>query len=255
MRLGVLLFHRITLEPDPANVYTLPADRFDAILVEVRALGLHFEDPWGSPRRGAQDYALAATFDDGFQSDYSLAFPRLLNAHSSATFFITTEWVGRQDRVTWAQLAEMGHSGMTIGSHTHTHPYLATLSVDAVREELVRSKGLIEHATGTEVTVLSLPEGSGSARVLELALEAGYRRVCTSEWGWNRMLDVGCPFRVRRMCVDQRVSARQTSALLHGRRRAYQAVAMVVKNGVRRLIGDRWYGAMERRYHSSSYER
>ena len=62
------------------------------------------------------------TFDDGALSNFYYAFPILLNASLRATFFITTDFVGKKGFMQWEHLKEMQKEGMEIGSHTVTHP-------------------------------------------------------------------------------------------------------------------------------------
>src|SRR4051812_45589934 len=40
--------------------------------------------------------ALAITFDDGYENNYSAAYPILRDAHVPATFFLTTDFVDKQ---------------------------------------------------------------------------------------------------------------------------------------------------------------
>jgi peptidoglycan/xylan/chitin deacetylase (PgdA/CDA1 family) len=120
------------------------------------------------------------TFDDGMASDYDTAFPLLRDQNCNALFFITTALVGAPGRVTWGQLREMAHSGMLFGTHGHTHRFLSTLSPSNQRDELDRSRKLLEDQTGAPVLSLSLPGGRYNRHTLDLAAECGYRALFTS---------------------------------------------------------------------------
>ena len=104
----------------------------------------------------------------------------------TATFFVTTAWVGRPGFATWDQLREMRDAGMAIESHTHTHPFLSELGAAALRDELCRSRELLGEKLGIESRMLALPGGDAprSALLGEIG-EAGYRVVATSRWGVN----------------------------------------------------------------------
>jgi peptidoglycan/xylan/chitin deacetylase (PgdA/CDA1 family) len=61
--------------------------------------------------------------------------------------------------LTWDEVREMHALGMTIGSHTMTHPNLPSVGLDAAREELVGSRARIEREIGAPVTMFSYPNG------------------------------------------------------------------------------------------------
>ncbi len=122
------------------------------------------------------------TFDDGRLSDWTLATPALIEHGFPATFYVVS---GRVDNdpeyVSSDNLREMHANGMTIGSHSVTHRFLAQLSEADVRSELVDSKKQLEDIIGAPVKHLALPGGHGNKRVFQLARECGYESVSTCE--------------------------------------------------------------------------
>jgi peptidoglycan/xylan/chitin deacetylase (PgdA/CDA1 family) len=66
----------------------------------------------------------------------------------------------RYDFLTWAQAQEMASAGVEIGSHTVSHPILATLDAAALRHELVESKRRVEESLGRECSSFAYPNGS-----------------------------------------------------------------------------------------------
>lgn len=96
-RLSILIFHRVLPEPD-ALIPELPdAAEFEATMRWVRdwfnvlPLGVAIERLYAGtiPTR-----ALAITFDDGYADNEELAAPILARLGLSATFFITTGFIG-----------------------------------------------------------------------------------------------------------------------------------------------------------------
>lgn len=95
-RLSVLIFHRVTPEPDPLFPYEMHARRFDALLRRVSAAfrvmtvgEAHAALSNGSlPRR-----ALAITFDDGYADNAEVALPILQRHGLKATFFVATHFL------------------------------------------------------------------------------------------------------------------------------------------------------------------
>ena len=72
------------------------------------------------------------TFDDGTGDWVDQVAPRLARSRFPATFYVATDYVDHERRfpndgrpISWAGLAELASiDGVTIGSHTHTHPVL-----------------------------------------------------------------------------------------------------------------------------------
>ena len=145
---------------------------------------------------------VALTFDDGYVDNYETVLPLLQKLGIPATFFVTAGLIemdpavldrfrflysGRSDDVfrpmTWSQLREMRDAGMDIGAHGYRHPNLTALSPGEVREDLKRSRGLIEDRLGSEVTTMAYPFGKPrrhvTPEVARIAGEVGFRAAGT----------------------------------------------------------------------------
>lgn len=129
------------------------------------------------------DKSLILTFDDGWACNYTNAFPILKEYSLTGIIFVVTGFIGQTNYMDWNQLREMSGSGISIQSHTTTHKPLSELSQSEIEYELTTSKKTIEDHLGTQVNFLSLPHGVFNDKVLEMAKEAGYQAVCTSEPG------------------------------------------------------------------------
>jgi peptidoglycan/xylan/chitin deacetylase (PgdA/CDA1 family) len=166
---------------------------------------------------------VAISFDDGDAGQFANAFPALVARGMSATFFVTTSWVGKPGYVTWEQLRAMKSAGMSIQSHTRTHPFLSELDGRALREELAGSKAELDDALGQSTDALGLPGGDRPARRLwHVVRDSGYAVVATSRWGPNPTVARG-----ERPCVLHRCTVRGAPS---GDRMA------------RTLAGDSWLG-------------
>lgn len=77
----------------------------------------------------------------------------------------------------WEEAHELLRRGMSIGSHTHTHPIVSRLSPEAQREELAVSRDLLASRLGVRPLALAYPFGSlsMSPQAASLARELGYR--------------------------------------------------------------------------------
>jgi peptidoglycan/xylan/chitin deacetylase (PgdA/CDA1 family) len=129
-------------------------------------------------------HVVCITFDDGFVTDYEVAYPVLKKYNFPATFFITIQNQKSPER--WVQWREMAAAGFTLGSHTVSHPYLSLLPEADMRRELTESKQIIEKETGAEVTFLAPPYGRYNRKLIQLSQETGYAALLTTNVGVNR---------------------------------------------------------------------
>lgn len=116
--------------------------------------------------------AVCLTIDDALLSVYDAAFPILREMNVPAALYLVSDymgksnawpgqpdWVPRMKIMTWEHAAEMARHGVTIGSHTRTHPDLAGLALDALDNELTESKKAIEDRLGAAVETIAFPYG------------------------------------------------------------------------------------------------
>ncbi|RJQ13947.1 MAG: hypothetical protein C4560_13215 [Nitrospiraceae bacterium] len=84
-------------------------------------------------------------FDDGNETDYTLARDIFKSHAGVACAAITTNWLGTKNHLNASQLAELQKDGWEILSHTESHPNLRALSGSEVETELSRSKSILEN--------------------------------------------------------------------------------------------------------------
>ncbi len=136
----------------------------------------------------------AITFDDGFVSVMDNALPEMESRRIPSTMFVPSgslggppQWIKdpahpsmREVVMTPEQLTRTAaHDGVTIASHSISHPnFLALDDATAVRE-LTESKAVLEAALGKPVKLFSFPHGKHNAALLDKARAAGYQRVFT----------------------------------------------------------------------------
>lgn len=170
-------------------------NRFGAQLDQLLRLGTPLPAGHeGEIPAGAATFAV--TFDDGFVSVVENALPELRARGIPATIFMPTgcfgqppSWVhnpeapARRETVMDTGLLRTvaGQPGITIGSHTISHPRLTRLADDEARTELGQSKETLERELGHPVTLFAFPHGMCDERTIAIARQVGYRRVFTVE--------------------------------------------------------------------------
>ena len=192
----ILMYHH--LSEDVTNSEMVSPEQFEA---QIRALseagytGVSFDELQAYVLRGEPlpENPVVITFDDGYRSNYTLAYPILQKYGMKATIFAigvsfgTDHYKDTDYAITphfgAAEAAEMTASGLiSIQSHTydmHQWPPYETGSavrenilqlsseseeayVQALTEDFTRSRALLEGATGQPVDVLAYPAGQYS---------------------------------------------------------------------------------------------
>lgn len=158
--------------------------------------------------------SIALTFDDGYENNYTYTFPILKKFSFTATIFIVTrdigefpDWPDSEERIkepllSWEQIKEMHDYGISIQSHTHTHASLTKLQNEAVREELLISKRIIEKELKTKVDFLCYPKGYFNSGVMAIAKETGYRGAVTTKRGVVKEGDN--PYNLKRIGIKRK---------------------------------------------------
>lgn len=185
------------------------------------------------------------TFDDGNESDYTLAYPILRKYGFTATFFVVVDSISSPWMLTEEQIKEMSCNGMSIQSHTLTHSYLTNLSREQIEEELSKSKAVLESMTGAPVHFLSIPHGMYDNAVKKVAKETGYLAVVTSSLGINNTKrDL---YSLKRIDVRRGISLSQFALCLQGQGMFWRKFMQLLKNMLKRILRIENYASLRRK--------
>jgi peptidoglycan/xylan/chitin deacetylase (PgdA/CDA1 family) len=124
--------------------------------------------------------AVILTFDDGHVSNFTLALPILEEFGFKGLFFITTDWVGKQGYMSEDQINELSRRKMSIGGHSHTHPFLNELGSLEAFHELQIPHEFLSRIIGNSITAYSLPGGRRPKAIESMAEVLGYKTIYTS---------------------------------------------------------------------------
>ncbi|MBI4320712.1 MAG: polysaccharide deacetylase family protein [Chloroflexi bacterium] len=193
----VLLYHRVSNEISKASrplcVRTLAFENqmrlfknlgFRSVTIEHVAEALQ-------GKRTLPKRAVAITFDDGYRDTYLSAYPILQKYGMRATVFLVSRLIGGTNEwdqrllstrpvplLSPAEIQEMSRQGIEFGSHSRTHPKLAGLIDDDLRQEVSGSRRDLEELLQTEVKYFSYPHFSVDRRVERAVAAAGYVAAC-----------------------------------------------------------------------------
>lgn len=118
------------------------------------------------------------TTDDGYLSNYTIAYPILQKYNVPATYFITSAYMGVQTTMphfTWEEARQMEASGLIdIQSHTHAHALLDKLSQGEVMYQASMSFAMIEKELGKrDIKVLAYPQFLHNKKTIKWLQDVG----------------------------------------------------------------------------------
>jgi len=205
----IYCYHRLVDKVRYPGTEITPAV-FEAQMKELKDRGItviSLQDllAWKRGEKNIPPRCAVITFDDGWKSQYEVAWPIMKKFGYTFTMFIYTEGVagaslGGGQAITWEQLADMRDNGIDIEAHSATHQDLReghTIMVmepggkrtkkkltgpeyeQWIQNEVVGCKQLLEQRLGIKINCFAVPFGSYNERVKEIARNAGYEAMFT----------------------------------------------------------------------------
>jgi peptidoglycan/xylan/chitin deacetylase (PgdA/CDA1 family) len=125
--------------------------------------------------------AVVITFDDGYESVFREAWPRLRAFGFTATVFLVTDYCGRDNRwpgqpasvpirplLSWTQVGALSVEGCEFGAHTRTHPALVSLPLSQALTEILESQVAISERIGQKARVFAYPYGAANSDLRQI---------------------------------------------------------------------------------------
>jgi peptidoglycan/xylan/chitin deacetylase (PgdA/CDA1 family) len=240
-----LMYHELELagrplcQSEPGYVrYVVGEPDFREQMVWLQSIGMRgvsVSDALSSQGAGK----VVITFDDGCETDLTVAAPILHQANFRATFYITVGYLGRPGYLVPQQVRELSDAGFDIGSHSMTHPYLSDLDDLGLRREIAESKTQLEEMIGRPVLDFSCPGGRWSSRVAAIARQAGYRSITTSRVAANR--PTSNPLQLARIAVMRGMTLTAFQDLCRGHGLWQRQLRNALQTASHRLLGNTLY--------------
>jgi peptidoglycan/xylan/chitin deacetylase (PgdA/CDA1 family) len=194
VRVAVLGYHDFS-ETSPETAMRIRTSKFRKQMETFRQLGItviSMDDftAWKTGDKEIPEKAVLLTFDDGWKSVYTDAYPILKELGYPFTLYLYKNYVdGGGKALTTPMIREMMQNGATLGSHSVSHPFPITVksfrkkganALDAyLRKEMGASKIFLESQFATKITSYSYPGGFYTEEMHPLGEEFGYTHMFT----------------------------------------------------------------------------
>jgi peptidoglycan/xylan/chitin deacetylase (PgdA/CDA1 family) len=130
------------------------------------------------------------TFDDAFTDFYRTALPILREHGFRATLYVPTGYIGGTARwltgcgeadrevMSWQALQDIAAESIEIATHSHTHPQMDRVSAAVLRDEVHRSRCLLEDSLAVSVEGFAYPFGYWNHAARAAVATEGFRYAC-----------------------------------------------------------------------------
>ncbi|PCJ28451.1 MAG: xylanase [SAR86 cluster bacterium] len=183
----ILLYHHVATDTPPSTSIS-PSDfeghlqylkdhNYNVIALDVMIQSL-------KSGQALPDKAVAITFDDGYSSIYTTAFPLLKSFDYPFSLFLSTGPINNNQTnyMNWDQVREMANEGVLIGNHMVEHPYMLERTdgeseqqwLGRLRNELLEAEETIRNETGQTHHYLAYPYGEYNPAIKQMLSELSF---------------------------------------------------------------------------------
>lgn len=193
-RVAVLGYHDFA-EDQPETAMRIKTSKFRQQMLALRDLGIKvitIEEftAWKKGGKTLPEKSILLTFDDGWKSVYTDAYPILKELKYPFTIYLYKNYVdGGGKALTTPMIREMTANGASIGSHSVSHPFPVAVksfrkkgpdAYDAyLRKEMGESKRFLESSFPLKVNSYAYPGGFHTEEMVKLGEEFGYQHLFT----------------------------------------------------------------------------
>lgn len=192
----ILAYHRFGLSTSNMTVTPESFYRQMAYLAENGFNVIRLSDlmQFLDGERALAPKSVVLTFDDGYKSFYTFAYPLLMKYGFPATVFVYSDFVNKRAGLSWAEIGEMVESGLVdIQPHSRYHTNLGfreTGETDAeymarLKDEVTTPQHRIASRIGRPVYGFAYPFGDSNEKVVDELKAAGYELAVTVQAGSN----------------------------------------------------------------------
>jgi len=169
-RTDILMYHSISKDSGPTSTsLEIFAGQMQAI-ADTGVPVISMDDVARRNRTTEDGYAIAITFDDGFEDFERAAWPVLQSHGFMPTVYLPSDLIGSYENwagcnipprkiMDWTTIKRLAHEGVQFGCHSRTHPDMTKLAPEALQDELIQSQQTIQTRLGHPIRHFAPPYG------------------------------------------------------------------------------------------------
>ncbi|WP_337104019.1 polysaccharide deacetylase family protein [Paenibacillus sp. YIM B09110] len=222
-RVIALMYHDVAMEESADRGATISLEKFKEHLSTLKDNGytiINMEQFYDFVHHGKSvpDKSVVLTFDDGYQSFYSLAYPALKEEGATASVFVIGESSDMFNpdalpHLTWDEMRELDKNGMGVYNHTYKSHFYGPATIDGqmkpalayplylaykkrmetpdeYKQRIYSDMAFMEKRLANELGksdgIMAIPYGSYNEMVIEEAEKAGISLFFTTKEGLNK---------------------------------------------------------------------
>lgn len=188
---GVPILYYHSIDYEKGNELRLPKEKFREQMQYLKdnnytTLTLSELYEFIQNNKPIPEKSVVITFDDGYEDNYTNAFPILKEfGFKAAVFMISCNVDSTQFKVLKStELKEMEENGVEIESHTVNHDKLSELDYNNQLKTLKDSKEFLGKVLNKKIDYICYPYGMFNKDTIKASKEAGYIMGFTTVGGW-----------------------------------------------------------------------
>lgn len=200
---AIVLYHHVATNT-PASTSLTP-EQFRGHLEFIRDNGIEvlaLDDLLSAINQGKPlpEKTIAITFDDGYLSIFTEAFPMLTEFGYPFSVFISTGPIDRaqQNYMSWDQIRELSEAGVIIANHMVEHPYMLDKQpeqddsawISGQQEELLLAQERIKSETGQDHKLFAYPYGEYNEEIKRMLQSLGFVGLAQNSGAVNKTSDM-----------------------------------------------------------------
>lgn len=131
---------------------------------------------------------ICLTLDDGYLSDFEVALPLSLKYKLPFISFIPTSNIDKKGFLSRNNVYDLSKNGFLIGSHSHKHERIKSQTINKWKEDVYKSKCILEDIISKEIESFSFPFGEYSLAHKNVLKEIGFKFIFNSKYSYRNKI-------------------------------------------------------------------
>jgi len=186
-KIPILMYHSISYEK--GNILKVSKENFRKqmkYLIDNNYTTLSLDELYSYMKTGKDlpQKPIVITFDDGYEDNFTNAYPILKEFKLKATVFVITNTIDREKNfLTSNEIKLMDASNIRIESHTTSHEHLDQILYSDTVKTMTTSKLRLEKLLNRKINYIAYPYGGYNQNTINAAKQSGYKLAFSTEYG------------------------------------------------------------------------